>query len=173
MPTTAAENFLIPNGTILVEFVIFVVVLLILWRAVLPPLLRAMDERQQLIRRQLEEGQAAAERAEQAERDYREALAQTRAESSRIREEARARGQQMLAELKEKAAAEYQQMSADNDARLAAERAEILATLQPEIQTMAAELSERILGEPVPDGAGTEPPAASSSPAQASGRERR
>ena len=173
MRTTAAENFLIPNGTIVVEFVIFVVVLLILWRAVLPPLLRAMDERQQLIRRQLEEGQAAAERAAQAEREYREALAETRAESSRIREEARARGQQLLNEQKAKAAAEYEQMSAANDERLAAERQEILATLQPEIRKMATELSERIVGEPVPDAGDVADRAAASPAGQTAGKETR
>lgn len=151
MQVTAAENFLIPNGTIVVEFVIFAVVLLVLWRVILPPLVRAMDERQALLRRQLEEGQAAAERAAQAEQEYREAAAEARAESTRIREEARARGQQLSIELKEKAAAEYEQMSAANDAQLAAEREEIMAALQPEIRKLATELSGRIVGEPLSD----------------------
>lgn len=151
MRNLAAENFLIPNGTIVVEFVIFAVVLLVLWRVILPPLVRAMDERQALVRRQLEEGQAAAERAAQAEKEYREAAAEARAESTRIREEARARGQQMLLELKEKAAAEYEQMSAANDAQLAAEREEILTALQPEIRKLATELSGRIVGESLSD----------------------
>ncbi|MEP6461866.1 MAG: F0F1 ATP synthase subunit B [Frankiaceae bacterium] len=149
MHDMAVENFLLPNGTLVVEFVIFLVVLIVLWRAVLPPLLRAMNERQELIRQQIAEGQAAAEAAERAEREYREALAETRAEASRIREEARAQGQRMQTELKEKAAAEYAAMSADNEARLAAEREQILAALQPEIRSMAAELGGRMLGEPL------------------------
>lgn len=164
MRTTAAENFLIPNGTIIVEFFIFLVVLIVLWRAVLPPLLRAMDERQQLVRRQLEEGESAAARAEQAEQEYREALAQTRAESTRIREEARARGQQALNELKEKAALEYQQMSIANDARLAAEREEIMAALEPEIRKLAVELSGRIVGEPLSDRVASDAPTTDGQP---------
>jgi len=153
MQDRALNNFLLPNGTFFAEFLLFVIVLTVMWRFVLPPLQKAMNDRQAMIRQQVEEGAAARKRLEQAEQEYRAALAETRAESTRIREEARVRGQEMLSELKDKAAQEYESMSASNEARLAAERSSILATLRPQIGELAGDLAGRIVGEPLGDSA--------------------
>ena len=59
--------FLIPNGTIIVELVIFVIVFGIVAKFILPPLQRVMAERETTIRSALEasdEGRHEAERLE-------------------------------------------------------------------------------------------------------------
>jgi F-type H+-transporting ATPase subunit b len=72
------DLFLLPNATILVELVIFLLILFVIWRYVVPPIRKATQERQEMIRRQVEESRQAKERLEQADAAYREALSEAR-----------------------------------------------------------------------------------------------
>jgi len=54
--------FLIPNATFFVELMIFLLVLGVVWRYVVPPVKRAMQERQEMIRRQIEESEQTRKR---------------------------------------------------------------------------------------------------------------
>ena len=58
--TVLAEgnNFLVPNATFFAELVAFLIILGILWKYVLPPITRALDDRQEMIRKQAEEADA-------------------------------------------------------------------------------------------------------------------
>ena len=51
----APPNFLVPNATIFVVFVIFLLVLFFFYRFVVPPLTKAMAERDEMIRKQVED----------------------------------------------------------------------------------------------------------------------
>jgi len=43
--TLAAGNFLVPNGTFIAELLAFLIVLGVLWRYVVPPVSKAMNDR--------------------------------------------------------------------------------------------------------------------------------
>ena len=46
----ATSNFLVPNGTLIVELIAFLIVLAVIGKYVLPPLNKAMTARQEQIR---------------------------------------------------------------------------------------------------------------------------
>lgn len=45
------NNFLLPNGTFFVELIIFLLVLFVIWRFVLPPVQKAMADRHDTLQR--------------------------------------------------------------------------------------------------------------------------
>jgi F-type H+-transporting ATPase subunit b len=149
--TEGESNFLVPNGTFIAELVAFAILLWALAKYVLPPLSRAMTQRQDYIDRQIKESQEARERLEKAEADYRELLEQTRADASRIREEARAAGRAIIAELREKAEEESSRIRERGEQQLAAEREQVIAAVRADLGRLAAELAERIVGESLDD----------------------
>jgi F-type H+-transporting ATPase subunit b len=100
----AESIFLIPNGTFFVELAAFVVILLIAWKKILPPLNKAMESRQEKIRLSLaaadearaEAAAAADERAKvlaQARDQAREIVAAAQATADQVKAEAGGRGQ--------------------------------------------------------------------------------
>uniref|UniRef100_UPI002453BE5C F0F1 ATP synthase subunit B family protein n=1 Tax=Nocardia brasiliensis TaxID=37326 RepID=UPI002453BE5C len=97
---TAGENFLLPNGTFFAELLIFVTVLGVIWRFVIPPINRAMEEREaRVAKTEADERAAAALRAEVDQR-YRSALAEAEGAAAAIRKQARAQGRSLIAQRK-------------------------------------------------------------------------
>ena len=155
MTTTieAQGNFLVPNMTFVVELLAFVLLLFALAKWVIPPVNRAMTERQERIRRQFEESEQAKASAEAAEREYREALVQARQEAASIRESAREQGAAIVADMREQANAEAQRILTHAHSQLQAERQQVLQQVRAELGTIATTLAERILGQSLRDGA--------------------
>jgi len=145
--TLAAENFLLPNGTLIVELIAFAIILGILAKWVVPPVNRAAKERQERIRRQFEESEEAKAKAEAAEKEYRDAIVGMRAEAARLREEARAEGQQIVAEAREKALEEARRISQAAQENLEAQRQQIMVQMRSEVGRLAVDLTTRIVGE--------------------------
>src|SRR4051812_37264374 len=94
-----AGIFIIPNGTIVFELIAFFLLLWLLNRYVVPRIVAVMAERQEVIRRQIDESREAKERSEAAEAEYKQALADAKAEASRLRDEARSEGKRIRDEL--------------------------------------------------------------------------
>jgi F-type H+-transporting ATPase subunit b len=149
----ATNNFLVPNGTIIFEFFAFLLILAFLGRYVVPPISKAMSARQETIRKQLEDGRLAKERLEAAEKEYQDALVQTRTDAARIRDEARAQGQAIIDEMRQRAQEEADRVSAREQARLEAERQQVVAQLRTEVGQIAVDLASRIVGESLTDDA--------------------
>jgi F-type H+-transporting ATPase subunit b len=145
----AGNNFLLPNGTFFVELIIFLIVLLVIWRFVLPPIQKAMAERHDMLQRQLDESRQAAEKFEAARTKYAEELAQARAESNRIRDEARAEGQRILDEHREQAQAEISAVLLRGEEQLTAQREQVLSELREAIPSLSTALAGRVVGEDV------------------------
>jgi F-type H+-transporting ATPase subunit b len=141
------SNFLVPNATFIAELVAFVLLLWALSKWVIPPVKKAMTDRQDQIDRQITEAHEARERLEKAEAEYRELLDQTKADASRIREEARTEGRAIIAELREKAQEEADRVRQRGEEQLTAEREQVVAQLRGELGRLAAQLAERIVGE--------------------------
>lgn len=151
--TVLASNFLVPNATFIAELVAFLVLLWVLKRYVVPPISKAMTERQETIRRQFEDAEAAKERLELAEREYQQALAETRKEATRLREEAQSERAQIIEEARAEATRRAEEILEANRDRLATERQQILMSLRNEIGELAFSLSERIVHESLRDDA--------------------
>jgi len=149
--TLAAENFLVPNATIIVEFLAFLVILFLLARYVIPPINKALTDRQDSIRRQFEESEQAKAAAEAAEREFRAELADARHEAARIREDAREQGAAIIAEMREQAQAESSRIIAASHAQLDADRQRVLTEMRAEVGDLATTLAGLIVGETLDD----------------------
>lgn len=145
------NNPILPNGTFIAELIAFAILLWIFSKYALPPLKKAMTERQDYIEKQISDADAARERLEQAEAEYKQQLEQTKADASRIREEARAEGRAIIAELREKAQEEADRVRQRGEEQLAAERDQVVAALRGELGSLAAALAGRIVGESLDD----------------------
>ena len=143
--------FLIPNGTFWVELLIFLIVFWVIWRYVVPPVKKAMSERQEMVRRQIEEARRTRERLDEADAKYRELLAQARTEAAKIRDEARAEAGKIKAELREQAEREVAQIRQRGEEQLATQREQVLRQLRAEIGELAVTLAGRIVGESMQD----------------------
>jgi F-type H+-transporting ATPase subunit b len=153
MATTnlASSNFLIPNATFIVELIAFVLMLFVLAKWVIPPINKALTDRQEGIRRQFEESEEAKAKAEEAEREFRAQIVDARHDAARIREEATEQGAAIIAELRQQAQAEAERITAQARTQLQAERQQVLAQLRAEIGDLSTELASRIVGESLSD----------------------
>ena len=149
----AAGIFIIPNGTIIFEIIAFLLMLWILRRYVLPPLQKAMDQRQEMIRRQIEESREVKERLEKAEQDYKAQLAEARAEAAKMKDEARAEAKRLKEELTTKAHEEAANIAAAHQRQLEIDRQRAMADLRREIGELSVQLASRIVGESLDDDA--------------------
>ncbi|HEX9337079.1 MAG TPA: hypothetical protein VF892_14385 [Pseudonocardiaceae bacterium] len=145
-PALASSIFLIPNGTFIIELIIFVIVLLVLGWYVAPAIGKALRDRDEMVKRAAEESQQATDKLVGAERRFAEALADARAESGRIKDTARGEGQRHLEELREQAGTEAAAIGRRGREDLAAQREQALRELQPHVRELAATLATRVVG---------------------------
>lgn len=141
----ATNNFLIPNGTFIYEVILFVVVLYLIGKYVVPRLNEVIERRQRTIEQQFADAEAAKERLEKAEREYKEALAETRREATRLREEAAAEKAAIIEEARTEAQARAQEVFERESAKIAAERQQAINALRAEIGELAFDLAEKIV----------------------------
>jgi ATP synthase F0 subunit b len=150
-PSGGGNLFLIPNATFFVELVIFLIVLGVIWRYVVPPVKRSMGERQEMVRRQIQESQQASKRLAEAESRYAAALAEARVEAAKIRDSARADAQQIKDEMRHQAEQEVARIQERGAEQLATQREQVIRQLRGELGDLAVTLAGRIVGESVAD----------------------
>jgi F-type H+-transporting ATPase subunit b len=147
----AASNFLVPNATFIVEVLAFVVILFLLGKYVVPPINKALDDRQQAIRKQFADAEQAKANAEAAENEYKSQLVEARHDAARIREQAREEGAAIVAEMREQAQAESARILKHGQSQIEAERQQVVTQLRSEVGTMATSLAGKIIGESLDD----------------------
>jgi F-type H+-transporting ATPase subunit b len=139
-----------PSETI-TGLVIFAILYIVVARRVVPRLEQIFAERSAAI-----EGGIA--KAEEAQREAAEALAQYRAqleeahgEAARIRADAQAQGAQIIAEMREHAQREASRISEAAHAQIEADRQQAVVQLRHEVGRLASDLASRIVGESLDD----------------------
>jgi F-type H+-transporting ATPase subunit b len=145
------SNFLIPNATFFVELGAFLLLFYLLTRYVIPPINKAMTARQDAIRSEFAEAEAAQQKANSAEEELKAQLADARHEAGRIRERAREEGTQIIADLRQQGETEKTRIIESGHAQIAAERQQATASLRTEVGTLAITLAGRIVGESLDD----------------------
>lgn len=147
----ASDNFLLPNGTFIAELIAFLLILAIIWRYIVPYIQGPMRERQEMIRKQVEESESARQKLAEAEAAYKNALNEARTEAAQIRENARAEAQRTIEELRTQAQQESARIVARGEEQLNTQRAAIVRELRGEIGALAVELSEKIVDQRLSD----------------------
>lgn len=140
------SNFLVPNGTFFFVLAIFLIVLGVIGKFVVPPIQKVLGEREKMVAKTTEDNRKATELDAAADSDYQKEMAAARAEASGIRDEARAEGRKILEEHRgrasEEAAAALQQ-AAD---QLKQQSDAISEDLRSSVDSLSAALASRVLG---------------------------
>jgi F-type H+-transporting ATPase subunit b len=142
----ATSNFLIPNGTFIVELVAFVIVLAIVARYILPPVNRALKDRQTAIRSELEAADEAKADAARADEERRAALEQARQHAREIVEQANRTAERLSAEAQTRGQSEYDRMVSSADAEIRLARQWALEEAANRLGELVVETVERIIG---------------------------
>jgi F-type H+-transporting ATPase subunit b len=143
------DNFLVPNATIVVELLLFLIILFVFYRYIVPPLTRAMIERDAMVRKAAEEREEATRRLQEAEERYQAALADARKEASAIRDEARAEAQRIRDEMRARTDEEVARIREQGEQQLAQQRRQVLDELRSDIGGLSTQLAGRIIGTPM------------------------
>ena len=146
------NNFLLPNATFFVELILFVIIVAIFAKFIVPPIAKSMDDRAEMVRKAARDREEAAAQLRKAEERQRSELSDARVEAARIRDEARAEAQKIRDEMKQKADQEVARLRADGERNLAEQRDQAMRQLRGEIGGLSAELAEKIVGQPLPGG---------------------
>ena len=148
-----STNFLVPNGTFIVELIAFAIIVFLLFKFVLPPINKAMEARQEAIRQQFADLDKAKADANSAKDEFEAQIADARKEAARIREEAREQGASIIAEMREQAQTEANRIVEHGKTQIEAERQQAVASLRAEVGSLATGLAGRIVGESLEDDA--------------------
>jgi F-type H+-transporting ATPase subunit b len=144
-------NFLVPNGTFIAELIAFLIIIFIIGRYVLPPLRKAMNERQGIINQQMLDADQTREQLANAQAEYQRALAEARKEAAHIRDSATADAQRIADEMHATAREESARIVARGEELLANQRQTTVRELRAEIGTLAVDLAGKIVGESLAD----------------------
>jgi F-type H+-transporting ATPase subunit b len=147
----AEGNFLLPNWTFVAELVAFLMILAILGKYVYPFIAKAMHDRQEMIKKQVEDAEEAKTKLAEAEKTYQNALHEARTEAAQIRENARAEAQRTVEELRAQAIEEQKRIVQRGEDQLAMQRSAVVRELRAEIGTLAVELAEKIVDQRLTD----------------------
>lgn len=148
----ATQNPLIPAFyDILWSLVVFLVLLVIFWKVVLPRVQALLDERAAAIEGGIKKAEEAQAEAAAALESYNTQLAEARAEASRIKEQARADAAKIEADLKARAIEDAERITAQAQQRIEQERQTAFASLKTEVGSLALDLSEKVVGESMDD----------------------
>ncbi|TWE07976.1 F0F1 ATP synthase subunit B [Rudaeicoccus suwonensis] len=148
---SSTSNPLLPNGTLIAEFIAFIIILGVLWKWVLPPVSKAMTDRQNTIRNQFEELDEAKAAADAEREKYHSALTDAQTEAGQIRQKAREEGAQIVGESREVAKAESERIVETAHKQVEQERQQAEVQLRQHMGALSTELAGRIVGEALQD----------------------
>jgi F-type H+-transporting ATPase subunit b len=134
------------------ELIGFAAVLFVLGRWALPVINKAMTQRQNAIRQQLEEAEEAKRRLATAREEYERALAEARQEAERLEESAKEQADAIQAEMREQAQAEARRIVEQAHQQIEADHQATLNELHATVGRLTAGLAGRIVSESLKDG---------------------
>lgn len=132
---------------LLAGIVLFGIVWFIAAKKVVPMFEATYAERTAEIAGGIEKAEVAQKEAAEALAEYQQQLAGARAEASQIREEAKAQATAIAVEIRQQAQADSERMLASAKAAIEAERIAVMHQLRSEIGGLATDLAGRIVGE--------------------------
>ncbi len=140
------SNFLIPNGTFFFVLAIFLIVLGVIGKFVVPPVQKVLGEREAMVVKTAEDNRKAAEQEAAADSDFQKEMQAARTEASGIRDQARAEGRAILDEMRGRANEEVAATLQQASEQLKVQSDAIAADLSSSVQTLSATLASRVLG---------------------------
>jgi F-type H+-transporting ATPase subunit b len=131
--------------------VVFVFILVFFLWKILPNMKKMLDARSAAIEGNIAKADEAQREAEEALAQYTAQLADARSEAGVIRDSARADGKKIVDEAKDAASTEAARITATAHAQIEAERQAALVSLRTEVGSLALDLAGQVIGEALKD----------------------
>lgn len=141
----ASTNFLIPNWTFVAELIIFLIVMAVMAKFILPPLGRAVEDRAANIRAEMQRAEAARAEAEQATRERHAVLARARTEARGLIDEATRQAEQVRTEARARGQEEYTRRLDAAQVSIDAERAAARSDLLDDLPALIVAAAEQVI----------------------------
>ncbi len=139
-------NFLLPNGTFIFVLLIFLIVLGVITKFVVPPVSKVLHEREVMIAKTNEDTRKSAELSAASQADSLKVMTEARRDASTTRDEARGEGRKIVDEMRARASAEAGQTLQQAHDQLSEQGRETTAELQSSIESLSETLASRVLG---------------------------
>ena len=140
------SNFLVPNGTFFVVLLIFLIVLGVIGKWVVPPISKVLNEREAMVKQTVDDSRKAADQFSAADDDYQAEMAKARGEASGVRDGARAEGRKILEDMRGRASDEVASTLQQASDQLKQQSDAIESDLRSSVETLSATLASRVLG---------------------------
>lgn len=141
-----SSNFLVPNGTLIVEIVAFLIVLFVIWRYVLPVLNKALEERQQQIREALETADRAKAEADETRAQRQTILDEARQQARQIVTQANTNAERVRAEATERGQQEYERLVGSAEAEIALARQRAVEEVSARVAGLVLSVAQQVIG---------------------------
>ena len=145
-------GILIPNMS---EFIPALIAFLVIWvvlaKFAWPMIVGMLDKRQETIKNNLDEAEAAKIEAQRSLEEYKKQLAEARREAAGIVDEARRAGEQVKADITAQAQAQADEMIAKAKKSIEKEKQAAIADLQSSVADLSIAVAGRFIGEGLSD----------------------
>ena len=146
---TTAGIFLLPNGTFFIELIVSIVLILAIYKWVLPPLNKAMEERQEKIRSSLEAADQARADAEAADDERRAVLEEARQQAREIVATANRTAEQVRTDAQARGQGEYERIVGNAEMEISLARQRAVEEAAARMGEIVMEVVERVIGREV------------------------
>ena len=143
---TTASIFLLPNGTFFIELIVSIVLILLIYKYVLPPINKAMEERQEKIRSSLEAADQARADAEAADDERRAVLDEARHQAREIVATANRTAEQVRTDAQARGQSEYERIVGNADVEIGLARQRAVEEAASRMGDIVMEVVERVIG---------------------------
>lgn len=126
--------------------VAFIVIFIVAWKFVWPPITDMLDQRATNIRESLERAEAAKIEAERLLEEYKETMAEARKEAGQILQQAKQAAESTRTEAYTKAQAEYDDMLAKAREAIDGEKKAAIAQLQASVAELSVSVAGKLIG---------------------------
>jgi F-type H+-transporting ATPase subunit b len=144
-----ASNFLVPNGTLIVEIIAFLIVLGVIAWKVVPVLNKALEERQDQIRASLEAAEAARAEADARRRERERILEEARAQAREIVAQANATAERLREEAQRRAQEEHDRIVASAEQEIAQARQRAIDEVSAQVGALVLAVARQVVGREV------------------------
>jgi F-type H+-transporting ATPase subunit b len=145
----ADSNFLIPNSTLIVELVAFLIVLAVIAKYVLPYLKKALDDRAALIGSQLAAADEAKADATAADDERRSALEEARHQAREIVAQANRTAEQVRTDAQANGQTEYERIIGNAETEVSLARQRAVDEAAGRMGEIVMDVVERVIGREV------------------------
>ncbi len=146
---TTAGIFLLPNGTFFIELIVSIILILLIYKYVLPPVNKAMEERQEKIRASLEAADQARADAEAADDERRSVLEGARQQAREIVATANRTAEQVRTEAQARGQSEYDRIVGNADVEISLARQRAVEEAAARMGEIVLEVVERVIGREI------------------------